>query len=299
MPRKTKSQYFTKMETWKPLIDALKETIDISSMKVIDPCAGDGRMISKFFPDGEAFDIEPQTYIAGPGEPKPIIVKKCDMMTIDYSQFEGLVAVVTNMPFNASDNPNEKLDHIMKQPNVCSIATINATKYEYYHKDSHKGGAFGLNPYFHLARCVEVSNGYFSAPVTAELSFQIWVRRDYPRVIPETIFKACLGSHISDEKFTFVYEVQSLSKAQLSENGGKGRKVKLPYRRMKRIPKSTPGKTKFYMFLNERAKNMDIMTVEKILGQIIRHSNIKFHHGSQGFGPGHTIRTQVELKLTV
>lgn len=283
--RKENSLYPTPKDLWASPIMAVFRHIAVATVTAVDPCAGTGYMIDTYFPGGLKYDIEPR----GPG------VVKCDMEKLDYGTLGNSLLVISNIPFNASCRPIRKLNYIAQFKNVKYIAVMIASKYHGYLRDSYdkKGDVF--NEYFHPIHTEEVpANGFPN--VKAQIVFQIYERRDYPRSEPKTIFKIRLGNHIKNKKFTVGWKIERPSKAFLrGQKGKKGRTPESPVTRVCGVEKSKPGMSVMYAFL--RDENIDIMFAEETLHDIVRHSNKEFHHGAISYGPGHVIQAQIQMEL--
>lgn len=173
LSNKVLSQHYTSNAAWDHLADQFKATVpNWNKFTIIDPCAGSGYLIKNHFSDedikGYSFDMHPTSSN----------VTCCDMGDIDYSKF-GKCVVITNMPFNVSAKPIEKLNYIAAFSEVKYIAVVNAEKYEYYNTEVYDmKNEQPFNRRFHLIHSEIVEGIDFTPPVTISITFQIWERRD-------------------------------------------------------------------------------------------------------------------------
>lgn len=263
MGRKALSQYYTKPEVWEIIMSKFKDKF--AKFKVVDPCAGDGYMIKKYFPDGHAYDIDPLTQD----------VQIADMEKLDYSQF-GTCAVVSNIPFNSTDYPIRKLNYIGSFDNVKLIAVANLEKYEYHPVDSlpAKGPRATLNEMFHLVDSLFIPGDLFEPAVKVSITFQIWERKSVPR--PN--LDHALGMNIGSIRGKCDLVIQWPNKRYLL--GGEKSPVYLRSGFVR-----APGRSIVGVKLMNKEKS--IHRVKKELSEHMLKLRATYDYGPQGFGPGH------------
>ncbi len=276
MSKCTLSQYYTPREIWEDNIPKLKNELalkfDLSKMRIVDPCAGDGSMISKYFPNGISFDIDPR-------HPR---VKQANMNYLDYSQFGESVAVVSNIPFNANSYPIKKMNQMAKFDNVKVIAVINASKYEYYPYDSYSCERF--HSYFHLKHSWPVDNRLFPGNVGMEITFQVWVRMPTKRPKYEMLIIFGLKGLIGEGEF----RIRHMSKKFHKKGEGES-PVQFAYEEKDCNTSNTS--VIFHKSLSHLSDNEKY----NLLLSIVKHTYKFFWHQQQKLGPGHLIKSAIEL----
>lgn len=279
------SRFYTKLPTWLLPLATLQVIVKtLNNMLIVDPFAGNGRMVDTFFPGGLKFDLEP----------KSSSVIKRNVYDLAMKIFGRDIAVISNMPWNAGCYPIRMLNHLAKNENVKVIAVILAAKYERYPRDSLDKSGVEFNRYFHLVKSVPIDGetsfskdpeGKDDAKVACPVSFQIWVRKEEKRPKITVRYVCKLPDHMAEKPS---YIIKAASKTFMD-----GYRCASPVMTPNTVKK---GKPICYVAVRP-ADGWDVSPdrMKKDLETLVCHATKKYNLGSQSIGPGFLIQAQLDL----
>lgn len=196
-----KEQYYTNPDVVDLCMAEVQKYIDLTNRTILEPCGGTGEFIEGFIRAG----IPTNKIISYDIEPKHRLVKEANYLKTDMSSYNNLISI-TNPPFGRMSSLAKKFfKHAATHSEyICYLIPKSWRKWSTINS---------LDENYHLISDIEMPKNCFYLPNQQETKkdvlntvFQIWQRRDTPRVKIEIPDNGLVTKVIPVQKKVKVYQ---------------------------------------------------------------------------------------------